>query len=80
MTPTQKTEAAEVAFVHRLLQEGLTQGASYIHVEPVDDDVVVRYRVGREYREFARDTRDISAVMARLRTLAGLSVAPPFGP
>ena len=55
--PTPKTEAQEVAFVHRLLQEGLTQGASHIHVEPVDDDVVVRYRVGRAYREFARDTR-----------------------
>ena len=80
MTPTPKTETPEVAFVHRLLQEGLTQGASHIHVEPVDDDVVVRYRVGRECREFARDTRDISAVMARLRTLAGLSVVPPFGP
>ena len=80
MTPTPKTEAPEVAFVHRLLQEGLTQGASHIHVEPVDDDVVVRYRVGRGYREFVRETRDISTVMTRLRTLAGLSAVPPFGP
>ena len=80
MTPTPKTEAPEVAFVHRLLQEGLTQGASHIHVEPVDDDVVMRYRVGRGYREFARETRDISTVMTRLRTLAGLSTVPPFDP
>jgi type II secretory ATPase GspE/PulE/Tfp pilus assembly ATPase PilB-like protein len=54
MNPTAKTEAPKVAFGHRLLQEGLTQGASHIHVEPVDDDVVVRYRIGREYREFAK--------------------------
>ena len=63
-----------------MLQEGITQGASHIHVEPADDDVAVRYRVGRDYREFVKETRDISAVMTRLRTLAGLSVVPPFGP
>ena len=80
MNPTQKTEAPEVAFVQRVLQEGLTQGASHIHVEPVDDDVAVRYRVGRDYRDYARETRDISTVMTQLRTLAGLSVVPPFGP
>ena len=80
MNPTQENESPEVVFVHRVLQEGLTQGASHIHVEPADDDVAVRYRVGRDYREFVRETRDISAVMRGLQTLAGLSVVPPFGP
>ena len=80
MNPTPRTEAPEVAFVHRVLQEGITQGASHIHVEPVDDDVAVGYRVGRDYRDFARETRDISMVMTQLRTLASLSVVPPFGP
>ena len=80
MNHTQKNESSEGAFVHRVLHEGITQGASHIHVEPVDDDVAVRYRVGREYREFAKETRDISGVMTQLRTLAGLSVVPPFGP
>ena len=80
MNPTAKNGSPEAAFVRRVLQEGITQGASHIHVEPVDDDVAVRYRVGRDYREFVKETRDISAVMTRLRTLAGLSVVPPFGP
>ena len=80
MNSTSENESPEVAFVHRVLQEGIAQGASHVHVEPVDDDVAVRYRVGREYRDFARETRDISAVMTRLRTLAGISVVPPFGP
>jgi type II secretory ATPase GspE/PulE/Tfp pilus assembly ATPase PilB-like protein len=80
MITTSNNESPEGAFVHRVLQEAMTQGASHVHVEPVDDDVAVRYRVGREYTEFSRETRDISAVMTRLRTLAGLSVVPPFGP
>ena len=73
-------EAPEVAFLESALQGAITQCASHIHIEPADDNVAVRYRVGREYREFAREPRDISAVMTRLRTLAGLSVVPPLGP
>ena len=73
-------EPPEVAFVESVLREAITRGASHIHIEPVDDDVVVRFRIGRDYREFGKETRDISAVMTRLRTLAGLSVVPPLGP
>ena len=75
-----ENEPPEVAFLESALQGEITQGASHIRIEPVDDDVAVRYRVGREYRDFAREPRDISAVMTRLRTLAGLSVVPPLGP
>ena len=75
-----ENEPPEVAFLESALQGAITQGASHIHIEPVDDDVAVRYRVGREYREFVREPRDVSAVMTRLRTLAGLSMVPPLGP
>ena len=75
-----KNQPPEVAFLESALQGAITQDASHIHIEPVDDDVTVRYRVGREYRDFASAPRDISAVMTRLRALAGLSVVPPFGP
>ena len=75
-----ENQPPEVAFLESALQGAITQGASHIHIEPVDDDVTVRYRVGREYRDFASAPRDISAVMTRLRALAGLSVVPPFGP
>ena len=74
-----ETEITEVAFLNRALKEAITQGASYIHIEPADDGVAVRYRVDGEYREFARETRDVSAVMKRLRVLAGLPVVPPLG-
>ena len=75
-----ENEPPEVVFLESALQWAITQGASHIHIEPVGDDVAVRYRVGREYRDFAREPRDISAVMTRLRALAGLSVVPPLGP
>ena len=70
----------EVAFLESALQGAITQDASHIHIELVDDEVAVRFRVGREYRNFASAPRDILAVMSRLRALAGLSVVPPFGP
>ncbi len=80
MENSPENEAPEVAFLESVLREAVTRGASHIHIEPVDDDVVVRFRIGRDYREFGKETRDISAVMTRLRTLAGLSVLPPLGP
>ena len=75
-----ENQPPEVAFLESALQGAITQDASHIHIEPVDDEVAVRFRVGREYRDFASAPRDILAVMTRLRTLAGLSVVPPFGP
>ena len=75
-----KNQPPEVAFLESALQGAITQDASHIHIEPVDDEVAVRFRVRREYRDFASAPRDILAVMTRLRTLAGLSVVPPFGP
>jgi general secretion pathway protein E len=74
-----ETEVTEVTFLNKALKEAITQGASHIHIEPADDGVAVRYRVDGEYREAARETRDVSAVMKRLRVLAGLPVVPPLG-
>ena len=68
----------EVVFLNQALKEAIVQGASYIHIEPADNGIVVRYRIGGEYQEFSRETRDVSAVMARIRVLAGLSLVPPL--
>ncbi len=70
----------EVVFLNQALKEAITAGASYIHIEPADDGVAVRFRVGGEYQEFTGETRDVSAVMSRLRVLAGLGTVPPLGP
>jgi type IV pilus assembly protein PilB len=80
MDNVSKTEPPEVALLESALHGAVTQGASHIHIEPVDDDVAVRFRIGREYRDFAKEPCDVSTVMTRIRTLAGLSVVPPLGP
>ena len=72
-------EVTEVAFLNQALKEAITQGASHIHIEPTDDGVAVRYRIAGEYREFVRENRDASAVMTRIRVLAGLPVVAPLG-
>ena len=53
-----EVEVTEVAFLNQALEEAISQGASYVHIEPADDGVVVRYRVNGEYREFVREARD----------------------
>lgn len=73
-------EAPEVAFLDMVLQEAMKRGASHVHIEPVEEEASVRFRVGREYQESTRKAPDVAAVMKRLRTLASLSVVPPFGP
>jgi len=79
ITHNPEVEVTEVGFLNHALKEAITQGASYIHIEPADDGVSVRFRIGSEYREFVREPRDVAAVMTRLRVLAGLPVVPPLG-
>ena len=74
-----EVEINEVAFLNRALKEAITQGATYVHIEPADDGVAVRFRINGEYQEFVREARDVAAVMTRLRVLAGLPVVAPFG-
>ena len=66
-------------FLDLTLKAAIAQGASYIHIEPAENGISVRYRVGGEYQEFTRETRDVSAVMKRIRMLAGLGTMPPLG-
>ena len=80
MNHNPETGTTEIVFLNQALKEAITQGASHVHVEPADDGVAVRFRVGGEYQEFTRETRDVSAVMSRLRVLAGLSMEPTLGP
>ena len=74
-----ETVGTEVSFLNNALKEAILQGASYVHIEPADDGVSVRFRISGEYQEFATEFRDVAAVMTRLRVLAGLPVVPPLG-
>ena len=62
-----ETVATEVAFLNRAFKEAISQGASYVHIEPAEDGVAVRFRISGEYQEFASEPRDVASVMTRLR-------------
>jgi type IV pilus assembly protein PilB len=79
ITHNPEVGVTEVGFLNQALKEAITQGASYIHIEPADEGISVRFRIGGEYQEFVREPRDVAAVMTRLRVLAGLPVVPPLG-
>lgn len=69
-------EAPIVKLTHKLITEAVRGRASDIHVEPMDDRVVLRYRIDGVCH--VRDNlpkRMQSAVLARLKLMAGVNIA-----
>jgi general secretion pathway protein E/type IV pilus assembly protein PilB len=71
-------EATVSAFVDQILQEALRLHASDIHLEPYSDSIRLRYRVDGilETVPVPEDMRALhSAVVSRLKIMAGLNIA-----
>jgi len=69
-------EAPVVKLVNKLIQEAVRGRASDIHVEPMEDRVVLRYRIDGVCH--VRDNlpkRMQSALIARLKLMAGVNIA-----
>ncbi|MFZ4721800.1 MAG: GspE/PulE family protein [Phycisphaerales bacterium] len=69
-------EAPMVRLVNRIIIEGVTGRASDIHVEPMADGVVVRYRIDGVC--VVRDKlpkRNQAAILARFKLMAGVNMA-----
>jgi type IV pilus assembly protein PilB len=69
-------EAPMVRLVNRIIIEGVTGRASDIHVEPMVDGVVVRYRIDGVC--VVRDKlpkRNQAAILARFKLMAGVNMA-----
>jgi type IV pilus assembly protein PilB len=69
-------EAPMVRLVNRIIIEGVTGRASDIHVEPMHDGVVVRYRIDGVC--VVRDKlpkRNQAAILARFKLMAGVNMA-----
>ncbi len=70
------SDAPAIRTVNRLLAEAVDQLASDIHLEPGDDSLTVRYRIDGMLREVARLPHAMkSAVVARIKVVAGLDIA-----
>ena len=70
-------EASIMTFVNQILTEALNQRATDIHVEPIHNDLRVRFRIDGLLRKIPVPDRIVtlqSSVIARLKLMAGLRV------
>jgi type IV pilus assembly protein PilB len=66
-----------VLFVHQLIEDAYLMGASDIHIEPWDEEVVIRYRVDGELRivNRLRPRSLIRPLISRIKVMSNLDIA-----
>ncbi len=72
------SEASVMKFVNQILREGLQQGATDIHFEPLGQDLRIRYRIDGMLHETPVPPRIKvlqDSVISRLKIMAGLDIA-----
>lgn len=74
---TREDSAPIIQLVNGLIEAAYTQGASDIHLEPAEEEVVVRYRVDGDMKIVNRfkPARLIHPLIARLKIMADLDIA-----
>jgi type IV pilus assembly protein PilB len=69
-------DAPVIKLVNSLIGQGVEQGASDIHFEPVEGDLVVRYRIDGVLSEATRIPRRLVAgVVSRIKIMSDLDIA-----
>jgi type IV pilus assembly protein PilB len=69
-------DAPVIKLVYSILGQGVGEGASDIHFEPVDDGMRVRFRVDGVLREAAQvPKRMVNAVISRVKIMSDLNIA-----
>jgi type IV pilus assembly protein PilB len=74
-------DAPIIKLVHSLIAQGIDQGASDIHFEPVDGDILVRYRTDGVLAEATRIPRKMTGgIISRIKIMAELDIAERRAP
>ena len=69
-------DAPIVKFVNLLITQGIADGASDIHLEPNENDLLVRFRIDGVLHEMMRSPRNIhNGVVSRLKIMAEMNIA-----
>jgi type IV pilus assembly protein PilB len=69
-------DALVIKLVNSLIGQGVEQGASDIHFEPVEGDLVVRYRIDGVLSEATRvPRRFVAGVISRIKIMSELDIA-----
>ncbi len=65
-----------VKYVNLLISEAVNDRASDVHIEPMENDVRVRFRIDGVLHEIRRNPRQIhSGVVARIKVMADMNIA-----
>jgi len=71
-----ETSAPIVRLVNAIITEAVTRGASDIHIEPQEKEVIVRYRVDGILRVFHRFPKRVKdALVVRVKIMANLDIS-----
>ncbi|RJP30338.1 MAG: type II secretion system protein GspE [Actinobacteria bacterium] len=69
-------DAPIVKYVNLLISEGVNDRASDVHIEPMENDVRVRFRIDGVLHEIRRNPKQIhSGVVARIKVMADMNIA-----
>ncbi len=69
-------EAPIVKYVNLLISEGVRERASDIHIEPMEDDVRIRYRIDGVLHQIRRSPKKLQpGVVARIKVMADMNIA-----
>lgn len=77
LSPNEAERSSAVA----LLRRASTARATDVHLDPLDDDVEVRFRVDGRLEHYCRLHRDVAhPLMTQLKIMAEIDIADPFHP
>jgi len=69
-------DAPIVKYVNLLITEAVTDRASDVHIEPMDNDVRVRFRIDGVLHEIRRNPKQLHpGVVARIKVMADMNIA-----
>lgn len=65
-----------VKLVNSLIQEAYTRSASDIHIEPFEEEVLIRMRIDGDLQEVMRVTKQsLNGIISRIKILSGMDIA-----
>lgn len=69
-------EAPIIKLVNLIIMRAISEGASDIHIEPYEDESIVRYRIDGVLRDVSRHTaNETPAIISRIKIMANLNIA-----
>ncbi len=70
------SEAPVIRAVNQIINKAVEQGASDIHIEPFEDELIVRYRIdGMLHEQDAPPRRMTAAIISRIKIMGRLNIA-----